>query len=346
MDTTIALFLLQDGVINGAVYALVAIALVMVFAVTRVILVPQGEFVAFAAMTVAALEVGRAPPTAWLLLALGCLSAIATLVQEFRLMTLRRFFTIAAFNVALPAVLLVISVMLAPLRLGTLANIAMAICLIVPMGPMIYRIAFAPLANASVLVLLIAAFGVHFALLGLGLAFFGPEGIGTAPIVSGSFEVGDLVVTGQSLAVVLITLLLLVLFALFFERTLIGKALRACSSNRLGARLVGIPTALAGQIAFALAAAMGAISGVLVGSLQAVYYDSGFLIGLKAFVAAILGGLVSFPLTVLASLFVGTAEAFFSFWTSNFKEVLVFTLIIPVLVWRSLHSPAHAEEEE
>ena len=62
--------------------------------------------------------------------------------------------------------------------------------------------------------------------------------------------------------------------------------------------------------------------------------------------AAILGGLVSFPLTVAASIFVGVAEAFFSFWASNFKEVLVFSLIIPVLVWRSLHAPAHAEEEE
>ena len=74
-------------------------------------------------------------------------------------------------------------------------------------------------------------------------------------------------------------------------------------------------------------------------------YDSGFLIGLKGFVAAILGGLVSYPLTVLAALGVGFAEALFSFWASNFKEVLVFTLIIPVLAWRSVYAP-HAEETE
>jgi branched-chain amino acid transport system permease protein len=253
---------------------------------------------------------------------------------------------IILLNLVLPALLLFATVKLAPLKLGPATNIALAVALTVPMGPMIYQIAFAPLAKASVLVLLIAAFGVHFALLGMGLAFFGPEGIGTTPLISKSFELGDLVVTGQSVVVLITTLLMLVLFALFFERTLIGKALRACSSNRLGARLVGIPTALAGQVAFALAAALGAVSGVLIGPLQTVYYDSGFLIGLKAFVAAILGGLVSFPLTVAASIFVGIAEAFFSFWASNFKEVLVFSLIIPVLVWRSLHSPLHAEEEE
>ena len=67
--------------------------------------------------------------------------------------------------------------------------------------------------------------------------------------------------------------------------------------------------------------------------------------GQAAFVAAILGGLVSYPMTVLAALGVGFAEALFSFWASNFKEVLVFTLIIPVLAWRSLYAP-HVEETE
>ena len=67
MDTTILLFLLQDGVTNGAIYALLALALVLVFAVTRVILVPQGEFVAYGALTLAMLDVGRVPGTAGLL---------------------------------------------------------------------------------------------------------------------------------------------------------------------------------------------------------------------------------------------------------------------------------------
>ena len=76
-----------------------------------------------------------------------------------------------------------------------------------------------------------------------------------------------------------------------------------------------------------------------------VFSERGFLIGLPAFVAAILGGLASYPLTVVAALGVGFAEALFSFWASNFKEVLVFTLIIPVLAWRSVYAP-HAEETE
>lgn len=346
MNSTIVLFLLQDGIINGAIYALAAIAMVLVFAVTRVILVPQGEFIAFGAMTVAALEAGRMPPTAWLLVALGALAAAAALVQQRRTLSVRSVALIVLFNLALPALLAALTYALAPMKLGTAVNILLAVALIVPMGPMLYRVAFAPLAHASVLVLLIAAFGVHFSLMGLGLVFFGPEGITTKPLLTQTFTAGGIPITGQSVAVVAATALLLIVFALFFGRTLIGKALHACASNRLGARLVGIPTAIAGQITFGLAACLGALAGVLAGPIVTIYYDSGFLIGLKAFVAAILGGLVSFPLTVLAALAVGVAEAFFSFWMSNFKEVMVFSLILPVLLWRSLRSPAHLEEEE
>ncbi len=345
MDATIFLFLLQDGIINGAVYALVAIALVLVFAVTRVIFVPQGEFVAFAALTVAALENGQMPSTPWLLLALGVMAAVAEVVWHFREINLRRLIRIALLDLALPIALLLLTQALAPLKLGQFVNILLAVALITPMGPMLYRIAFEPLAHSSVLVLLMAAFGVHFSLMGLGLLFFGPEGIGTKPLSDASFSLGSLLVTGQSVAVLIVTAVLLVLFALFFGRTLLGKALRACSSNRIGARLVGIPTSVAGQFSFAIAALLGAISGVLVGPLMTVFYDSGFLIGLKAFVAAIIGGLVSYPLTVVAALGVGFAEALFSFWASNFKEVLVFTLIIPVLAWRSLYAP-HVEDPE
>ena len=93
-----------------------------------------------------------------------------------------------------------------------------------------------------------------------------------------------------------VTALLLALFALFFRFSLYGKALRACAFNRIGARLSGIPTERAGRLAFAIAALLGAVSGVLIGPLTTVYYDSGFLIGLKGFVAAILGGLGSYPL--------------------------------------------------
>jgi len=77
-----------------------------------------------------------------------------------------------------------------------------------------------------------------------------------------------------------------------------------------------------------------------------VYYDSGFIIGLKGFVAAIVGGLASYPLTAIGAVMVGILEAFSSFWASGYKEVIVFTLIIPVLIWLSLTAVHHEEEEQ
>lgn len=346
MNATIALFLAQDGVINGAIYALLGVTLVLVFAVTRVIFVPQGEFVAWGALTIAALEAGTVPGTAWLLAALGLAAAGLEIAREHDTMTARRIGTMAIRDIAAPLALLAAVVWLAPMRLGLLANVVLTLAVLVPLGPLLYRIAFQPLADATVLVLFIASIGVHFALVGLGLVFFGAEGVRTTPFLDATFPVGPMRVKAQSLWVLAVAALVLAGLYCFFERTLTGKALRATAVNRLGARLVGIPVRSTGRTAFALAAAIGALSGVLIGPLTTIYYDSGFLIGLKGFVAAIFGGLVSYPLTALAAVLVGLLESYSAFFASAFKEVIVFSLIIPVLLWRSFATVHDDEEDE
>jgi branched-chain amino acid transport system permease protein len=174
---------------------------------------------------------------------------------------------------------------------------------------------------------------------------FGAEGSRTTPFSDARIEIGSLAISGQSLVIVAVSIILIVSLYLYFERTLSGKALRATAVNRLGARLVGIGTTQAGRLAFTLAAAMGALCGVLIAPLTTVYYDSGFLIGLKGFVGAIIGGLASYPVAAAGAVLVGLLESYSSFWASALKEVIVFTLIIPVLLWRSLTS-RHVEEEE
>jgi branched-chain amino acid transport system permease protein len=177
------------------------------------------------------------------------------------------------------------------------------------------------------------------------LWFFGAEGSRTPPFTDATLRVGDVTISGQSILVVLSSLILIGGLYLLFERTLYGKALRATALNRVGARLVGISPNLAGSLTFMLAALLGAFSGVLVGPITTIYYDSGFLISLKGFVGAIIGGLSSYPLAAAGSLLVGLLESFSSFWASAFKEVIVFTLIIPVLLWRSLATRHHEEDE-
>lgn len=345
MDTTIVLFLIQDGITNGAIYALLGVALVLVFAVTRVVLIPQGEFVAYGAMTYALLEAGKVPGTAWLLVLFGVAAFGFELWGQRKKLSVGFMAREMAAKLALPIAILLLTRWLTPMAPGALVNFILTLAIIAPMGPYLYRFAFQPLADASVLTLLITAVGVHLALMGLGLVFFGAEGQRAQALSGAMLEVGPIIVNGQSIAVYLITLALIAGLYVFFERTLYGKALRATAVNRLGARLVGVRTSLSGRIAFTLAAGIGAVSGILIAPVTTIYYDTGFLIGLKGFVAAIIGGLGSYPLTAVSALVVGIVEAFGAFSASGVKEIIVFTLIIPVLIWRSLRT-VHVEEED
>jgi branched-chain amino acid transport system permease protein len=224
-------------------------------------------------------------------------------------------------------------------------RIALALALVMPIAPLLDRIVFRPIADASVLLLLTVAVALHFALVGLGLLFFGPEGVRTQPLTDAMFDVGGVTVSAQTLLIVGAALLFSGLLYLFFEFTLAGKALRATAINRTGARLVGIRPARTGTIAYLLASLLAGISGILIAPVTTIFYDSGFLIGLKAFVGAIIGAMASYPITAAGALFVGLLESFASFWSSAFKEAVVFGILIPVLLWRSL-SFLHVEEEE
>ena len=329
---------------GGAIYALLALALVLVFSVTRVIFIPQGEFVAFGALSLAALQAGKVPATLWLLLAMGACVAIIDTVIALRDRDTEGLPRLLGWNVGYPLVLAGLLNFLDLGQLNMALQIGLTLAILVPMGPMLYRIAYQPIAETSVLVLLIASVAVHLILTGLGLVFFGAEGVRTAAFSEGSLGFGEFSVSSQTLWVVGCSLAFIVGLYAFFARTLYGKALRATAVSQSGAKLMGISPVVAGKLTFLLAALLGVFSGILIGPITTIYYDTGFLIGLKGFVAAIIGGLASFPLAAAGALLVGMLESFSSFWASAFKEVLVFTLIIPVLLWRSLTSH-HVEEE-
>lgn len=338
--------LAADGLTNGAVYALLALALVLVFAVTRVIFIPQGEFVVFGTLTLASLQLGKTPGTLWLLLALLVLAAV---MEAFTLLRRdqsgRALFTLLG-AAGLGLGLWLLTGWLAPLKPPLWAQVLLTLALVAPMGPLLYRTVYQPLQNATVLVLLIASVALHLLLTGLALVFFGPEGSRTPPFIEGNLNLGQIVLSRQSLLVMLASAILMGGLALFFDRTMAGKSLRATAVNRLGARLVGISPSSAGMLTFTLAALIGALGGMLIGPNVAMTYDSGFLIGLKGFIGAIIGGLISFPLAAAGAILVGLIESFASFSLSAWKEVIVFTLILPVLLWRSITTRHIPEDEE
>jgi branched-chain amino acid transport system permease protein len=348
MNAQSALILLTDGIANGAIYLLIALGTVLIFSVTRVIFVPFGDIASLTALTVAAVQFGKLPGTVWMVIVLAAVAVSMELGTAMRERRLRHLPSALAFYALLPMlpVLAAAAVTASQLKLPQFCQMLLALALVLPISPLINRVVFEPLAGASVLVLLIVAVAVHFALSGLALLFFGPEGFRNEPISDALFAVGAITITAQVLLMVTVAISLSGLLFLYFEGTVTGKALRATAINQTGARLVGIRPRRTGAIAFVLASLLGGVSGLLIGPVTTVYYDSGFLIGLKAFVAAIVGGLGSYPLTAVGAVGVGILESFASYWSSSLKESIVFGILIPVLLWRSLINPQHEEEEE
>jgi branched-subunit amino acid ABC-type transport system permease component len=345
MTPDIALILGIDGIATGSIYVLVGLGLVLIFSVTRVVFVPFGDIVAFSALTLASLQLGRMPGTVYLLATLAVIACIVIIVHHARRGQMNRVGPGLFGYGVLPLVPAAIAWLFAGESLPAWAQIPLAIALVVPIAPLIERIALRPIADASVLLLLIVSVALTFGLSGLGLLFFGPEGFRTKPLTNEVFRFSGVIITSQTLLMVATAVVFSLLLFLFFEHTLSGKALRATAVNRVGARIVGIRPGNTGTLAFLLASLLGAISGILIGPVATLYYDSGFIIGLKAFVGAIIGGLVSYPGTAIGAVLIGLLESFASFWSSSFKEVLVFSVLIPVMLWRSL-SLGHVDEED
>ena len=189
MDFSIASILLLDGVTNGAVYALLGLATVLVFTVTRVIFIPQGEFVAYGALTLAILQTGKMPGTVWLLLILAGVAALMDTADEWR----RHGSAGAALKaglrtLAFPVLVAVVTALAAPRQLPLAVQALLSVAIVTAFGPLVYRVAYQSLADASSLVLLIVSVGVHFAMTGPGAAVLRRRGLsqpgvlGPAPV--------------------------------------------------------------------------------------------------------------------------------------------------------------------
>jgi branched-chain amino acid transport system ATP-binding protein len=341
----IALLLVQDGISTGAIYVLVGLGIVLIFLVTRVIFVPFGDVVGYSALTLAALQMKQLPGTVWLVLTLAVMATATEVYALLRHGQARRLPKAVMLYGLLPVLPALLVWLAAGRELPMWLGIALTCAIMLPVSPLLYRVAFRPLADASVLVLLIVAVAVHFAMSGLALVFFGPEGFRTEPMTRAFFTLGPIGVSGQSILIVASCAVISLLLFLFFERTLAGKALRATAVNRVAARLVGIPPSTTGATAFLLASALAAFCGILIGPVTTLYYDSGFLIGLKAFVGAIIGELISYPATAIGALLVGLFESYAAFVDSSLKEVFVFGALVPILLWQSLRAKSSVEEE-
>ncbi|MDQ2977587.1 MAG: branched-chain amino acid ABC transporter permease [Acidobacteriota bacterium] len=212
---------------------------------------------------------------------------------------------------------------------------AMVACAV--LGLLIERLAYRPVRRASRLTLLIAAIGVSLFLENAGQLVFGPDPKFFPSLAPhADFIVAGVRVTSEQLTVIGVSFLLMVLLRFFIQKTRTGKAMRAVSFNLDTAKLMGISTDRIIAITFALGSALAAAAGVLIG-MQIPKIDPlmGIIYGLKAFVAAVLGGIGNVPGAVLGGLLIGTSEVMVvGYLSSTYRDAIAFGILILVLILR------------
>lgn len=223
------------------------------------------------------------------------------------------------------------------LKLGLIPSllIAMAVCTI--LGVAIEKIAYKPLRNATRIAALITAIGVSL-FLEYGTMFIVSPKVRSYPPMTGfmtkAFNFGNIVVSVQQIIIVGITIILMILLQFIVKRTKMGKAMRAVSLDGDAARLMGINVDNTISFTFVLGSALAGAAGVLVG----VYYNSinplmGILPGLKAFVAAVFGGIGIIPGAMIGGYFIGGVEVMVSgYGNSMLKDAVVFAILILILI--------------
>jgi branched-chain amino acid transport system permease protein len=219
-----------------------------------------------------------------------------------------------------------------PLPLAIVLAVAIAACV----GVVVEKLAIEPAGNAEVVTLIIITIGASLTIRGLVGVSLG-KGNHALPSFSGDVPIAVLGATllPQSLWVFGVTLLVVLMLAWFFGRTLTGKAMLATAHNPLAAKLVGINTRFILLLSFALAGALGAIGGILVAPINYTSYDAGIMLGLKGFVAATLGGLGSGAGAIAGGLILGVVEAMTAGYVSSaYKDAMPFVLILLILFLR------------
>lgn len=211
--------------------------------------------------------------------------------------------------------------------------IILAVILAGILGIALQRLAIAPAKQADVVTLIIITIGASIFIRGLAQLVWGKQ-YHTLPNFSGDepIRIFGAAVNSQSFWVIAIGALLVVGLVLFFNRTLIGKAILATSMNQDAARLVGIKTSVILMLAFMLSALLGSIAGIIVAPITFTAYDIGIMLGLKGFVAAALGGLGSGVGAIVGGLALGIVEAMTAgYISSDYKDAVAFSMILLVL---------------
>ncbi|WP_257295186.1 high-affinity branched-chain amino acid ABC transporter permease LivH [Endozoicomonas sp. YOMI1] len=208
-------------------------------------------------------------------------------------------------------------------------------------GFAVERVAYRPLRNSSRLIALISAIGMSIFLQNYVRIAQGSRDIAMPSLITGGWTFGpedefNITLSYMQVVIFLVTFITMTLLTLFISKSRMGRACRACAEDLGMTRLLGINTNQVISLTFIIGAALAAVAGVLLGLYYGVINPYiGFLAGLKAFTAAVLGGIGSIPGAVLGGLILGVTEAFTAgYFSTEYKDVVAFSLLVLILLFR------------
>jgi branched-chain amino acid transport system permease protein len=215
-------------------------------------------------------------------------------------------------------------------------SLPMTIIVVTAVGILLDRLAIRPLAKPTVLTMVIATIGASFFIRGAAMMIWGKNPFDLPPF-SGRDPISFLgaTVQPQGLWVLGFLVVVVIVLTLFFNRTIMGKALRACAVNPNASSLVGINVKQMVLVSFALSAAIGALGGIVITPISLMEYDRGAMLAVKGFSACVLGGMGSFPGAVIGGLFIGLIESLGAgLVSSGYKDVFALLVLLVVLFAR------------
>ncbi len=209
-------------------------------------------------------------------------------------------------------------------------------------GWAIERVAYRPLRSSNRLIALISAIGMSIFLQNYVVLAQGSRDVAMPPLISGSLlefgslETFEVTISWMQLLIWVVTLISMTLLTMFISRSRMGRACRACAEDIGMTNLLGIDTNRIIAMTFVIGAALAAIAGLLLGLYYGVVNPFvGFIAGLKAFTAAVLGGIGSIPGAMLGGLILGVTEALTAaYFPSEYKDVVSFGLLVLILLFR------------
>jgi branched-subunit amino acid ABC-type transport system permease component len=292
---------LVNGLMIGCLYALIAVAYTMVYGIIELINFAFGELFMF-----------------------GAFITIMMMVPEM---------TIFGSTITMP-------------ELNFFLAIVIAMAVVGLMGVIIERLAYRPLRNAPRLAALISAIGVSILLQNVAQAIFGSQQVAFPNIplfttdegAQKAFAVGGVQITYLQVFVVVVTVVVMLLLNLYVGHTRMGRAMRASAQDKRTAALMGVNVNKVIALTFLIGSALGALAGGLYGGVyHAAWPTMGFVPGLKAFIAAVLGGIGNIPGAFLGGLLLGVIEALGSAYLpmgSQYRDAFAFIILIVILTFR------------